>query len=175
MALVALFLVIAGLVARRYYLKYKGYDKIKVAGYDLKPTSKLETLDDLKKALIEGVKLKGNMTLRNFSDMDYSLNQFSVDCLSPKGAYVAEQENILQEDLIITKKSETQIPLQYKVNVLSLLSLMKDCGVIPEDTQLWQVFKVIKNFDPSKLRVKLVGFIKAEGIDIPVNETFYLA
>jgi hypothetical protein len=161
-------------VAGRYYRKYRNAEKLRLAGIDIRPVQKLKTLVDLTKVLAQGLDLQGHVTVRSFADVDYMLNQMSLDLMTPKDAFLAEQVNVMQSDLIIVKQAETKIPVKYKVNVLSVMSLLTDSGVIPPGTQIWQVATIIKDFDLSKLRVKLKGFVQAEGIDIKIDETINL-
>jgi hypothetical protein len=164
-----------GLVSLRLYKKYKDTDKVKISDVVVIAEDIPKTWKDLQNILTKGFILKGYVILRNFSNHDYSLNQVSLDCYSPKsGKLIAEQTNIIGNDVIIKKKTTTKLPLQYTVDVLNTFPLFKECNIIPEDKSLWQIVShPIKNWDSvdlNKLRIVMKGFIVVEGINITIDE-----
>jgi hypothetical protein len=74
----------------------KDTEKLKLGDTSLKAAKKLESFKDLVEIFTSGFKMKGYIEIRNFSGKDYTLNQLSLDCYSPKSQkLVAEQTNIL--------------------------------------------------------------------------------
>jgi len=166
-------------IAWKYYKKFKDTDKLKIGETSLKSTKKIANFNDLVDVLKNGLLLKGFVEIRNFSGRDYSLNQISLDCFTPKTEkLIAEQVNILPANITLNSKQTTNIPLEYKVDIVNALSLFKESGVIPENATLWQVITKPAQYwsaiDLNKLRMKLKGFIQAEGITISVNEEYSL-
>lgn len=162
-------------IAWRYYKKYKNSGKLKVGEISLTPTKKLKTFDDLVDIFKDGLKLKGFVSIRNFSSNKYTLNQLNLDCFSPETEkLIAEQTNIMQNNIVLTAKQSTNIPLEYKVDILNTLSLFKESKVIPEEYTVWKIIsnptEAFENIKIKNLKIKLKGFIEAEGITIPINE-----
>lgn len=166
-------------IAWRYYKKLKDTEKLKIGETSLKSTKKIENFNDLIDVFQNGLRLKGFIEIRNFSGKDYTLNQISLDCFSPKTEkLIAEQTNIIQNNIILQNRQVTNIPLEYKVDIMNALSLFKESGAIPEDATLWQVITKPGTYwagiDLKKLKMKLKGFIQAEGITLSVNEEYPL-
>lgn len=166
-------------IAWKYYKKYRDADKLKIGDTSLKAEKKIENFNDLVSILKNGLILKGFVEIRNFSGRDYSLQQISLDCFTPKTEkLMAEQINILSNNIVLRKNQTTNIPLEYKVDIMSALSLFKESGVIPEGATLWHVIthpgQYWSGIDLKKLRMKLKGFIQAEGFNITVNEDYSL-
>jgi len=166
-------------IAWKYYKKIKDTDKLKIGGTSLKPTQKLESFNDLLSIFQSGLNMKGFIEIRNFSGKNYTLNQISIDCFSPKTKkLIAEQTNILQKNIMLQNKQTTNIPLEFKINILNALSLFKESGVIPEEATVWQIVTKPATYwsaiDIKKLKIKLQGFIQAEGITLSINEDYPL-
>ena len=70
------------------------------------------------------------------------------------------------------------IPLEYNIDIFNALSLFKESEVIPTDATIWQVVSqpatYWKSINLRKLKVKLIGFIQAEGITLSINEDYLL-
>ena len=166
-------------IAWKYYKKIKEAEKLKIGSTSLSTTKKLKSFSDLVDIFKNGLQLKGYVSIRNFSNSDYTLNQIKVDCYTPKtNKLLAEQTNIIQNNIVLKAKQETNIPLEFTVNVLKALSLFKECSVIPEDWTVWkiiaqpmQAYEIIKM---NNLKMKLKGFIQAEGITLSINENYNL-
>lgn len=169
--------VVGGYIAFSFYRKAKSSEKIKLGEVTLVPEKKIDNLEDLVEIFQNGLKLRGNVTLRNFSNTDFTINQMSLDCLSPtmdEVKIIAEQTNIMAQNYTLLKRATGQIPLKYTVDVLKVLKLFKESGVIPEDYTVWQIVshpaQAWEDIDISKLSVRLKGFVQAEGITIDIDE-----
>ena len=166
-------------LAYKYYKKAKDTEKLKLAAVSLKSTKTITDINDIIDILQNGLELKGFVQIRNFSGQDYTLNQMSIDGFTPiTNKLIASQTNITQSDIVLKNKQVTNIPLQYKVDIMSALSLFKESGVIPEDTTLWQVIthptKYYESTNLKKLKLTLKGFIEAEGITLNINQDQFL-
>lgn len=159
----------------KYYKKAKDTEKLKIGNLSLKATKKIKDFNDVIDVFKNGMILKGFVQIRNFSGQDYTLNQISIDGFAPiSNKLIAEQTNITKHDILLKNKQETNIPLEYKVDILSALSLFKESGVIPEDATLWNIIthpsKYYETTQLNKLKVILKGFIEAEGITLNINQ-----
>lgn len=166
-------------IAWKYFRKVKDTEKLKLGDTSLKSSKKLESFKDLADIFKSGFRVKGFIEIRNFSGKDYTLNQLSLDCYSPKTQkLVAEQTNILPNDLVLKNREVTNIPLEYNIDIFNALSLFKESEVIPTDATIWQVVSqpatYWKSINLRKLKVKLIGFIQAEGITLSINEDYLL-
>lgn len=166
-------------IAWRYYKKYKESEKLKVGDVSLTSDKKIKSFDDLLYIFKNGLKLKGYVSIRNFSGQDYKLNQLSIDTFSPENEkLIAEQTNIIQNDIILKAKQSTNIPLEYNVDILNALSLFKESKVIPEEYTVWKIIanpvQAYKDITIKNLKVKLKGFIQAEGITMSIDEINHL-
>ena len=162
-------------LAYKYYKKAKDSGKIKTGELTLKPENKIDTFGELAEVFQSGIKLKGNIQIKNFSSQDYKINQISIDAFTPKTKKkLASQTNIMGSSIIVKAKQETSIPISYKLDVANILNLFKDCEAIPMDTTIWEIIThPIKIFSELKLRnlkILLKGFIEAEGITLDINQ-----
>ena len=174
--LIALIVLTLG-IAWIFYRLYKESQKLKISSISLKPSQKISGFSDLVSIFSNGLNLEGSIAIRNFSGKEYTVNQVSFDCFTPASEkLIAEQTNILQNDIKIEVKKTTNIPLVYKVSVLNALKLFKECEAIPEDTTVWGIITnpvaAWKSFFPKKLKIKLKGFIQIEGITLNFNENY---
>lgn len=172
--IIVLVIVTLGL-AYKYYKKAKDTEKLKIGNISLKATKEIKDFNDLLDVFQNGIILKGFVQIRNFSGQDYTLNQISIDGFTPiSDKLIAEQTNIIKNNILLKNKKETNIPLEYKVDIMSALSLFKESGVIPEDTTLWEVIthpaKYYETTNLNKLKIILKGFIEAEGITLNINQ-----
>jgi alpha-N-acetylglucosamine transferase len=176
--IVLIVLVILSLgIAWKFYKKYKDSDKLKIGSTSLKLKQQITNFNDLVHVLKNGLVLEGFIEIRNFSSKDYALNQLSIDCFSPVNEkLIAEQTNILQNTLVLTKKQTTNIPLEYKIDIVNALALFKECGLIPEEATLINIIthpaQYWSGIDLKKLKVKFKGFIQAEGIHLNTDEEY---
>ncbi|PLX06023.1 MAG: hypothetical protein C0596_16145 [Marinilabiliales bacterium] len=166
-------------IAYKLYKRLKDTEKLKLGATSLKAAKKLESFSDLKDIFINGFAMKGYIEVRNFSDKDYTIDQLSLDCYSPKSnKLVAEQTNILPKSVVLKSRQTTNIPLEYNVDLINSLSLFKESDLIPADTTVWQIVtepsKYCGQINLRNLKVKLIGFIQAEGITLSVNEDYLL-
>jgi hypothetical protein len=166
-------------IAWKYFKRFKDTEKLKLGSTSLKSTKKIESFKDLGDIFINGFNVKGFIEIRNFSGKDYTLNQLSLDCYSPKTQkLVAEQTNILPGSLVLKSNQVTNIPLEYNIDIINSLSLFRESEVIPADATIWQIVsKPATYWDKvhlKQLKVKLIGFIQAEGITLSVNEDYLL-
>jgi len=166
-------------IAWKYYRKLKDTEKLKIGETSLKPVKEIKDFNGIVDVLKNGLRLTGFIEIRNLSGQDYTLNQLSVDCYTPKSdKLMAEQTNILQNNIILKSKQSTNIPLEYKVDIVKVFMLFKESGVIPEDTTLWQVIthpaQYYSSIKLSNLKMKLKGFIQAEGITLSIDEDYML-
>jgi len=166
-------------IAWKYYKKLRETEKLKIGETSLSTTKKVKTFNDLLEIFKNGLKLKGFISVRNFSGQDFTLNQIKLDCFTPQtDKLLAEQTNIIQNNIVLKAKQVTNIPIEYKVDIVKALKLFKESEVIPEDYTVWQIithpaqaFEIVKM---SNLKMKLKGFIQAEGITLSINEKYNL-
>ena len=173
--LIIVFIIITLGAAYKYYKKYKGAEKLKIANVSLSSEKPLDSLQSIVDAFQNGLNLTGFIEVKNLSNQDYTLNQLNVDAFTPTTiTLIGEQTNFLTSNIILKSKEATNIPISFNVNIMNALSLFKESGVIPQDTTLWQVIthpmKYFDVIDLNKLRVKLKGFIEAEGITLSINQ-----
>ena len=166
-------------IAYKYYKKAKDTEKLKLAAVSLKSDKNITDLNDIIDILQNGLILKGFVQIRNFSGQDYTLSQMSIDGFSPmSNKLIAQQTNINKHDIVLKNKQVTNIPLEYKVDVMTALTLFKESGVIPEGTTLWEVIthpaKYYESTNLNKLKIVLKGFIEAEGITLNINQEQFL-
>ena len=166
-------------IAWKYYKKLRDTKKLKIGETSLRATKKIKDFKELVDVFKNGLKLKGFIGVKNYSSNDYTLNQISINGFSPaKEKLIAEQTNIIQNNIRLKAKQETNIPLEYKVDIVNALSLFKESGVIPEDWTVWKIIthpaQAYNTIDIKKLRMKLKGFIEAEGITLSINEDYYI-
>ena len=166
-------------IAYKYYKKAKDTEKLKLAAVSLKSDKKITDLNDIIDILQNGLILKGFVQIRNFSGQDYTLSQMSIDGFSPmSNKLIAQQTNINKHDIVLKNKQVTNIPLEYKVDVMTALTLFKESGVIPEGTTLWEVIthpaKYYESTNLNKLKIVLKGFIETEGITLNINQEQFL-
>ena len=162
--------------AYKYYKKYKGADKLKVAQVVLKPEQELSDILNLTDAIQNGLNLKGFIAIENLSEQDYNISQFKVDVYSPANKMlIGEQTNSLQNDIVIKSKSITRLPITFNLNIINALALFKESGVIPQESTLWQVIthpaKYYDSTHLNRLKVTLKGFVEVEGFHLDIQQS----
>ena len=166
-------------LAYKYYKKAKDTEKLKLASISLKTENKIDTIGELVEIFQNGLILKGFVSVRNFSDQDYQINQVSIDGFTPKTQKnIAQQTNILQNSITVKAKQETAIPLEFKVDTVKALDLFKESGVIPENFTIWEIItnplEAYESIKIKNLKILLKGFIEAEGITLNINKEPFL-
>jgi len=168
--------IAAGFIAYKLYKKYKESQKLTIGNISLSPEKPLNNAQNLLEALQSGLTLTGYVEIKNYSSKEFILSQAKLDCLSPETKKtIAEQTNILSQNITISKNTETQIPLQYKVNLINILPLFRESQLIPKDKTIWQIItnfsQYAQNINIRNLQFILKGFIEAEGITLNINQT----
>ncbi|PLX05702.1 MAG: hypothetical protein C0596_19080 [Marinilabiliales bacterium] len=166
-------------IAWKYFKKIAGARKLSIGEIILNPEKKISTFSDLVDVFKNGLKLKGYVAIRNFSQNDYTLNQINVDCFTPKtNSLLAEQTNINPNEILLRANQITNIPFEFKVDIINSLLLFKECEVIPQEWTIWKIIQypveAYKVIELKKLRMKLKGFVQAEGITLPIDQDYYL-
>ncbi|RLA76338.1 MAG: hypothetical protein DRG78_19220 [Epsilonproteobacteria bacterium] len=105
--------------------------------------------------------------------------KLNVDAFAPTTqTRIGQQTNFLTSNITLKSKDVTNIPISFNVEIMNALALFKESGVIPQDSTLWQVIthpaKYYDAVNLNKLKVKLKGFIEAEGITLNINQDQYL-
>jgi len=177
--LIIVFVIITLGAAYKYYKKYKGAEKLKIANVSLKTEKSLDDIESIVDAFQNGLNLTGFIEVKNLSNEDYTLNQLNVDAFAPTTqTRIGEQTNFLTNNVILKSKEITNIPISYNVDIMNALALFKESGVIPQESTLWQVIthpaKYYDAVNLNKLKVKFKGFIEAEGITLNINQDQYL-
>lgn len=172
---IIIIVIAAGFIAWKLYKKYKESQKLTIGTISLSPEKPLNNAQNLLEALQSGLNLTGYVEIKNYSGKEFTLSQAKLDCLSPETQKtIAEQTNILIQNITIEKNKTTQIPLQYKVNIINILPLFRESGLMPKEKTLWQVItnfsQYAQNINIRKLQFILKGFIEAEGITLNINE-----
>nr|MDD2636400.1 hypothetical protein [Bacteroidales bacterium] len=91
---------------------------------------------------------------------------------------LAEQTNINPNEIILLPNQITNIPFEFKVDIINSLLLFKECEVIPAEWTIWKIIahpvEAYKVIELKKLRMKLKGFVQAEGITLPIEQEYNL-
>ena len=166
-------------IAWKYFKKISGAKKISIGEIILKPEKKISTFSDLVDVFKNGLKLTGFVAIRNFSGSTYKLNQINVDCYTPKtNSILAEQTNINANEIVLMPNQITNIPFEFKVDIINSLLLFKECEVIPAEWTIWKIIahpvEAYKVIELKKLKMKLKGFVQAEGITLPIDQDYNL-
>jgi hypothetical protein len=166
-------------IAWKYFKKISGAKKISIGEIILKPEKKISTFSDLVDVFKNGLKLTGFVAIRNFSGSTYKLNQINVDCYTPKtNSLLAEQTNINPNEIVLMPNQITNIPFEFKVDIINSLLLFKECEVIPAEWTIWKIIahpvEAYKVIELKNLRMKLKGFVQAEGITLPIDQDYNL-
>lgn len=172
---IIIIVIAAGFIAWKLYKKYKESQKLTIGNISLSPEKPLNNAQNLFEALQSGLNLTGYVEIKNYSGKEFTLSQAKLDCLSSETQKtIAEQTNILSQNITIEKNKTTQIPLQYKVNIINILPLFRESGLIPKEKTLWQIItnfsQYAQNINIRNLQFILKGFIEAEGITLNINE-----
>jgi hypothetical protein len=166
-------------IAWKYFKKISGAKKISIGEIILKPEKKISTFSDLVEVFKNGLKLTGFVAIRNFSGSEYTLNQINIDCYTPKtNSLLAEQTNINPNEIILLPNQITNIPFEFKVDIVNSLLLFKECEVIPAEWTIWKIIahpvEAYKIIELDNLKMKLKGFVQAEGITLPIDQDYSL-
>lgn len=172
------FVILSLGIAWKLYKRYLGTNKLILGNIEFKPQQNLSTIAGIIDAINNGIKVSGSISINNFSDKDYTLNQIKVDCYIPKtNTLIAEQTNILKSDIVLKSKNSTLIPIDYNIDVANSLSLLKETSVLPQDITAWQIISKpkssLESIKLSNLAIHLKGFIQADGYTLDINEIHF--
>lgn len=143
-----------------YY--YKSARKLKVFFDSFKFDS--YKLVDIPSIYLNGLNATCNILVQNFSNLSFNVTQISVDVYTLDDVSLASQKNPMSEPISVKANSNTIIPIKYNISRSGVMALMKDTNF----------FTILKNYIGKGIfdkKVKIKGFVVANNINVPIEET----
>jgi len=148
--------------------KIQNLKKIEFTGASFKFT---QTPSSIVNILSEDFVSKVTLKIQNFSNIDYKIDQSNIGIYSKKGNLIASPTNPINSSIILNKNSNNEIPISYRFDYTSLITLIKDNGLA---NSFLAAYNVIKSYiTTKKLNTEIItkGFIVSNGITININES----
>ncbi|TSE10009.1 hypothetical protein [Aquimarina algiphila] len=105
------------------------------------------------------------LSLGNFSSSTFIISQIKVDAYTRDGQLLAEQTTPLAQPFTLNPNQNSALPLSFAINATTVISALKAIGGLST---------VAANFLTSGtygLPIVLKGFVEAENIQIPIEES----
>lgn len=115
-------------------------------------------------SLFTSVPININLSLNNFSNSTFNIEQIGVDVFSPSGKLIAEQTKPLQEVKQILPNQNNILPLAFLISPQNFKDLIRETGGI---ANAGANFLTTGTYG---IPIHLKGFVVAEGITIDIDE-----
>lgn len=142
-----------------YYNKYQHANRIKV-GVESFNFPKLNL-----SSLLSDIELNINIGLSNFSPSTFSITQINVDVFDTEDKLIAEQTAPLKDKVVMSPNKNTTLPLTYNISSQMLNNLIMAAGGY---ISVGQHYITTGEYG---IKIKLKGFVDADGFTIAINET----
>lgn len=115
-------------------------------------------------SLFTSIPVNINLSLNNFSNSTFNIEQIGVDVFSPSGKLIAEQSNPLREAKQLLPNQNNILPLAFLISSQNFKDLIRETGGV---ANAGANFLTSGNYG---VPIHLKGFVVAEGITIDINE-----
>ncbi|WP_271729383.1 hypothetical protein [Aquimarina algiphila] len=105
------------------------------------------------------------LSLGNFSSSTFTISQIKVDAYTQDGQLLAEQTAPLTQPFTLNPNQNSALPLSFAINATVVIGALKSIGGL---TSVAASFITSGTYG---LPIVLKGFVEAENIQIPINES----
>jgi len=141
-----------------YYQKYKDSDDLKVS-LDKFEFPKLNLSN-----IFNDIVAKATININNFSDTTFNIKQLKIDVLDQDKQTIAEQQYPITQPIAVKPNQANKFALNLLISSQNVARLIKANGGI---ANVGANYLVNGKYN---IPIQLVGFVRAEGIKIPINE-----
>ena len=141
-----------------YYQKYQDSDDLKI-GVDKFQFPELNLSN-----IFNDIVAKITVNINNFSDSTFNIKQLKIDVLDQEKQLVAEQQLPIKQPIEIKPNQANKFALNLLISSQSVARLIKAAGGI---ANVGANYLVNGKYN---IPIQIVGFVRAEGIKIPINE-----
>lgn len=141
-----------------YYQKFKDSDDLKV-GLD-----KFEFPELNLSNIFNDIVAKATININNFSDSTFNIQQLDIRVLDQDKQIIAEQQYPITQPIEVKPNQANKFALNLLISSQSVARLIKANGGI---ANVGANFLVSGKYN---IPIQIVGFVRAEGFKIPINE-----
>ena len=141
-----------------YYQKFKDSDDLKV-GLD-----KFEFPELNLSNIFNDIVAKATININNFSDSTFNIQQLDIRVLDQDQQIIAEQQYPITQPIEVKPNQANKFALNLLISSQSVARLIKANGGI---ANVGANFLVSGKYN---IPIQIVGFVRAEGFKIPINE-----
>ena len=167
-------IIIILLIAAALTIGYVYFKKVKDAGDSLRPEyDHFRPTDSgwALKALMGGFTAEIGFKLTNFSTSKFTVNQIKIDCYTLDDVLIASPVKPMTNKIVIEPNSQPVANLDYFISKEGVVKLLESVGM---DISAWAGVGVnYLKYNKLGLKIKIKGFVQAEGISIlkiPIEE-----
>ena len=141
-----------------YYQKYSDSEDLKI-GLDKFEFPKLNLSN-----IFNDIVAKVTMNINNFSNSTFHIQQMNINVLDQEKRLIAEQQYPITQPIAIHPNQANQFALNLLISSQNIVRQIKAAGGI---ANVGANYLVNGKYN---IPIQLVGFVRAEGIKIPINE-----
>jgi SLAP domain-containing protein len=141
-----------------YYEKYQGSDDLKIS------IDKFQFPELNLSNIFQDIIAKVTININNFSDTTFNIKQLKIDVLDQQKQLVAEQQYPIEEPIELRPNQANKFAINLLISSLNVARLIKASGGI---ANVGANYLVSGKYN---IPIQIVGFVRAEGIKIPINE-----
>jgi hypothetical protein len=108
------------------------------------------------------------LSLGNFSSSIFTISQIKVDVYTNDGQLLAEQTAPLAKPFVLNPNQNSALPLSFSINATTVITALKAIGGL---SSLAANYITSGNYG---LPIVLKGFVEAENIQIPIEESLII-
>lgn len=148
-----------------YWRKYRQAQKLSFGVDSMTPN--IASVADVSKIFLTGANIPVTLkpAINNFSSSTFKIQQLKLDIYSEDGKNLLGSQNLpLNQTAMVKPNSKTVLSLNYSFNPVAFFnSAGRKLGI--SEIVNWYTGKTIG------IKFKLVGFVVAEGIKVPLDQT----
>ncbi|PHQ85488.1 MAG: hypothetical protein COB65_02965 [Thalassobium sp.] len=141
-----------------YYGKYQDSNDLKI-GIDKFQFPELNLSN-----IFQDIVAKVTININNFSDTTFNIKQLKIDVLNQEQKLVAEQQYPIEQPIELKPNQANKFALNLLISSPNVANLIKAAGGI---ANVGANYLVNGKYN---IPIQIVGFVRAEGIKIPINE-----
>lgn len=156
--IILIVVIIAAKKGYDYYQKYRNSDDLKIT------IEKFEFPELNLSNIFKDIVAKVILNISNFSPSNFQVQQMKVDVLDQEKQLVAEQQYPIDNPIEIKPNQATKFALNLLISSHNVARLIKAAGGI---ANVGANYLVNGKYN---IPIQLVGFVRSEGIRIPIDE-----
>jgi SLAP domain-containing protein len=158
LVVVLIVVLIAAKKGYEYYEKYQDSDDLKI------DIDKFQFPELNLSNIFQDIVAKVTVNINNFSDTTFNIKQLKIDVLDQQKQLIAEQQYPIEQSIELKPNQANKFALNLLIPSPNVVRLVKANGGI---ANVGANYLVSGKYN---IPIQIVGFVRAEGIKIPINQ-----